>query len=441
MNKAGEPIIKERPAAQGMAVFTTVWLGQLVSIVGSGLTGFALGVWVFQQTGSVTQYALIGLSSVLPKIILSPYAGVIADRWDRRLVMIVSDAGAGISTLILALLFFTQRLEVWHIYALTALSAAFSTLQWPAFTAATTLLVSKANLGRTNGMMQLGRAAAEILSPALAGVLIGLIRLEGVILIDFATFLLAVATLACVRFPKSQGTGAAGVTLKQDLTLGWRYISAQSGLLGLLLLATAVNFLWGMVGALITPMILGFASSEALGAIISIAGAGLLTGGLAMSVWGGPKRRIHGMLAFELLSGICFMLIGLRPAFWVTALGAFFAHLTIAIVSGSNQAIWQSKVAPGIQGRVFATQQMIASAAAPFAYALAGPLADKVFEPLLAADGALAGSVGRIIGVGPGRGIGLLFIVMGLIKIMVTALGYAHTHIRLVEDELPDVVG
>ncbi|MBN2003967.1 MAG: MFS transporter [Anaerolineae bacterium] len=425
-----------------MATFITVWLGQLVSIVGSGLTGFALGVWVFQQTGSVTQYALIGLCGVLPKIILSPYAGVIADRVDRRLVMIAGDTGAGISSLILALLFFTGRLEVWHIYALTALSAAFSTLQWPAFTAATTLLVSKADLGRTNGMMQLGRAAAEILSPALAGVLLGAIHMEGVILIDFVTFLLAVATLAFVRFPKAHETGGvAKVTLRQDLMVGWRYISAQPGLLGLLLFSTAVNFLWGMVGALITPMILGFASSEALGAIISIAGTGLLTGGLIMSLWGGPKRRIHGMLVFELLSGLCFMLIGLRPVFWVTALGAFSAHLTIAIVSGSNQAIWQSKVAPNIQGRVFATQQMIASAAAPLAYALAGPLADKVFEPLLAEGSALAGSVGCLVGVGPGRGIGLLFIVMGAIKIGVTALGYAQTHVRLVEDELPDVVG
>lgn len=422
-----------------MAVFTTVWLGQLVSIIGSGLTGFALGVRVFEQTGSATQYALIGLFSVLPRIVLSPLAGIVADKWDRRLAMIASDAGAGISTLILALLLFAGRLEIWHIYALTALSASFSTIQWPAFAAATTLLVSRENLGRTNGMMQLGRAAAEILSPALAGVLLGAIRLEGVILIDFATFVLAVATLAWVRFPRLQEIDSTPkVSFKHDLVLGWKYIAARQGLLGLLLLSTAINFLWGMVGALITPMILGFTSSEALGAIISIAGTGMLAGGLVMSVWGGPKRRINGMLAFECLSGVCFMLIGLRPAFWPTAVGAFFAHITIAIVSGSNQAIWQCKVAPSLQGRVFAIQQTVASAAAPLAYLLAGPLADRLFEPMLAADGALAGNVGDIIGVGPGRGIGLLFIAMGLIKMTVTAIGYAHPRIRLVEDELPD---
>jgi DHA3 family macrolide efflux protein-like MFS transporter len=422
-----------------MAIFTTVWLGQLISIVGSGLTSFALGVWVFEQTGSATQYALIGLFSVLPKIVLSPFAGVIADKWDRRLAMIVSDAGAGISTLILALLLFANKLEIWHIYVLAAASASFSTVQWPAFTAATTLLVSKENLGRTNGMTQLARAAAEILSPALAGVLLGAIRLEGVILIDFATFILAVTTLAWVRFPKLQDMEyAPKVPLRQELVLGWKYIAARQGLLGPLFLSTAINFLWGMVGALITPMILGFASSGALGAIISIAGTGMLVGSLVMSTWGGPKRHINGVLAFEFLSGICFMLIGLRPVFWLTALGAFLAHITIAIVSGSNQAIWQCKVAPNVQGRVFATQQTIASAAAPFAYVLAGPLADKLFEPMLASNGALARSVGQIIGVGSGRGIGLLFVVMGLIKMTVTVIGYAHSRIRLVEDELPD---
>jgi hypothetical protein len=134
------------------------------------------------------------------------------------------------------------------------------------------------------------------------------------------------------------------------------------------------------------------------------------------------------------------MLIGLRPAFWPTAIGAFCAHVTIAVVSGSNQAIWQSKVEPGVQGRVFAAQHMIARAAAPLAYLLAGPLADRVFEPLLAAGGPLAGSIGRLVGTGPGRGIGLLFIVMGVCKMAVSAAGYAHPRVRFVEEELPDIV-
>jgi hypothetical protein len=286
-------------------------------------------------------------------------------------------------------------------------------------------------------------AAADILAPALAGVLIHTIQLEGVILIDFATFIFATVTLLLVRFPKPQSTTAgkaATFPLKQEFTFGWKYIYARQGLLGLLVFFAVVNFLWGMVGALIVPMILGFATSDKLGVIISIAGFGMLVGSLVMSIWGGPQRRINGVLRFEFLSGICFLLMGLRPSFWLTAIGAFGAHVTIAVVYGSNQAIWQSKVAPDVQGRVFATQQMIAKAASPLAYLLAGPLADDLFEPLLATTGLLTESVGQIIGIGSGRGIGLLFIMMGMIKMVVTVVGHAHPRIRFVEDELPDAL-
>ena len=178
--------------------FLIIWLGQVVSLVGSGLTSFALGVWVFERTGSATQFALIGLSAVLPRVLLSPLAGAIVDRFDRRRVMILGDLGAGLSTLVVVLLLYTARLEIWHIYLLSAVSAAFGTVQWPAFAATTSLLVSKKNLGRANGMVQFGLAASEILAPAMAGVLVGLIQLEGVILIDVVTFVFAVGTLLLV---------------------------------------------------------------------------------------------------------------------------------------------------------------------------------------------------------------------------------------------------
>jgi hypothetical protein len=291
-------------------------------------------------------------------------------------------------------------------------------------------------------MVQFGLAASEILAPALAGVLILTVQLEGVILIDFTTFLFAIASLVLVRFPKSQSahTDKAETTLKQEFSLGWKFIVARKGLFGLLVFFAVVNFLWGMVGALIVPMILGFTTSDKLGAIISIAGVGMLVGSLIMSIWGGPQRRINGVLNFEFMSGICFLLMGLQPSFWLIAMGAFGAHMTIAIVYGSNQAIWQNKVAPVVQGRVFAAQQMIARAASPLAYLLAGPLADDLFEPLLATNGFLSENAGKIIGTGPGRGIGLLFILMGMIKMAVTVVCHAHPRIRLVEDELPDAL-
>jgi predicted MFS family arabinose efflux permease len=432
-------MIAQKPQYR-LRTFLIVWLGQVVSLVGSGLTSFGLGVWVFQQTGSATHFALIGLAVVLPRVLLSPLAGAVVDRWDRRRAMIVGDAGAGLSTLILAALFLANRLDLWPIYLLTGVNAAFGTLQWPAFTATTSLLVPDEQLGRANGLMQFGLAASEILAPALAGMLLGLIGLGGIMLIDVATFVVAVASLSLVRFPqhRTQGTGPKeGESLRQDMALGWRYIVARPGLRYLLLFFAAVNFLWGMVGALISPMILGWASSEVLGAVVSVAGVGMFAGSLLMSAWGGPRRRIYGVLAFETFSGACFVLMGLRPSFWPVAVGAFGAHVTIAVVMGCNQAIWQRQVAPEIQGRVFATQQMVARAASPLAYLLAGPLADRLMEPLLAPGGPLVPGLGQLLGSGPGRGIGLLFVLMGVAKVAISLAGWLNPQIRNVEGPLP----
>jgi len=427
-----------------MATFLLLWFGQAISLLGSGLTSFALGVWMFERTGSATYVALIGLCAVLPRVLLSPLVGMFIDRWDRRTLMILSDAGAGCSTLFIAGMLAVGRLEIWHIYLAVAVSAAFGTVQWPAYTATTTLLVPSRHLGRANGLLQFAQALSDVLAPALAGVLVQRIALQGVILVDVMTFMIAVFTLLLVRLPRSAAPAISDVEKKapfwQQVPYGWAYIYARPGLRGLLLFTTVVNFLWGMVGALITPLILSFTTSANLGIIVSIAGGGMVLGSLAMSAWGGPRRRIQGVLRFEFLSGLCFILIGLRPAFWPIALGVFGAHCTIAVIFGSNQAIWQCKGAPEVQGRVFATQQMVAKAAMPLAYLLAGPLAEWVFEPLVAAEGGLAAGLRAMVGAGAGRGIGLLFVVMGVVKMGVALAGNLNPRVRLVEDELPDCV-
>lgn len=430
--------MKLKPLSAGMPTFIVTWFGQVISLVGSGLTSFALGVWVFERTGSATLFALIGLYVVLPKVIFSPFAGVLVDRWDRRKVMILADVGAGISTLFIALMLYANQLDIWHIYLAAAVSSLFGTFQWPAYMAVVSQLVPEKHLGRANGMNQFGRAAAEIFSPLLAGVLILTIRLEGVILIDVITFLFAMLTLLFVRFPSLDGktTDQKPATFREDLAFGLKYILARKGLLNLLVFLALVNFIWGMVGALIVPMILSFSTSDKLGAIITIAGVGMLTGSLLMTAWGGPKRRIYGVLFFEMLSGFCFVMMGLRPEIWLIALGAFGAHITIAIVFGSNQALWQSKVEAENQGRVFATQQMFASAASPLAYLLAGPLAERIFEPWVTSGKALSSQLSMIIGSGSGRGIGLMFILMGLIKVGVSFWGYLNPRVRCIEDEL-----
>ena len=435
----------KKTVSHGMRTFIVVWFGQLISTVGSGLTGFALGVWVYQETGSTTLFAMNMLAYAIPNLVVSPFAGALVDRWDRRKIMIMSDTGAGLATLSVAALLVTGNLEIWHVFVATAVSATFTTFQWPAYSATTTLLVPKEQLGRAGGMVQIGEAVSQLLAPAAAGALFVTTGLQGVVLIDFVTFLIAVGTLLLVRFPQpeptEEGEQSKG-SLLSEAVYGWKYIAARSGLLGLLLIFAAFNFFNSLISPLIAPLILDMASPDVLGYLASIVGVGMLIGTLVMSAWGGPKRRIHGVLFFLFLAGLFTMGFGISSSLTVMAISGFFMMLVMPIISGSSQAIWQSKVAPDVQGRVFSIRRMIAWSIIPIAYVLAGPLNDKIFKPLLVEGGTLANTfVGQVLGVGPSRGTGLLFIVIGLLSGLVALSGYLNPRVRNVEDELPDAMG
>ncbi|MEG5173065.1 MFS transporter [Microcoleus sp. B3-D7] len=432
-----------RPLKGGMGVFFLVWFGQLISLIGSGLTSFALGVWVYQRTGSVTEFSLILLSALLPSILISPVAGALVDRWNRRWCMILSDSGAAITTVAIALLLATGSLQIWHIYLAVSLSSICKAFQLPAYTASTSSLVPKEFLPRASGMVQSAEACAQLISPLLAGVLLGTIELQGIILIDFATFLFAVTTLLLVRFPNVKTATVfqdEKPSLWREAIEGWTYIYTRPGLFALLIVFAINNVALGMIEVLFTPLVLSFSSVTVLGTIQSLGGAGMLVGSVVMSVWGGPRPLIRGVFGFTFLSQLCILTLGLRTDTALFALANFLFFLSLPFINGWCDAILLRKVAPDIQGRVFATINMICFSCIPLAYAMAGPLAERIFEPLMAADGLLAGSIGQIIGVGPGRGIGLLFITMEILAILVTVAIYRYPRLRFVEDELPDVI-
>lgn len=427
----------------GIRVFVIVWFGQLISLTGTQLTGFALGVWVFQRTGSVTRFALISVCTMLPGILISPLAGALVDRWDRRRAMLLSDSGAGLSTLVIVLLLLSDQLKLWHIYLATTFGSLFNAFQIPAYKASISLLVPKKHLGRASGMTQFSEAFAQIVSPALGGILLVTIQIWGVILIDFATFLFALITLLAVRIPRAETSveGVKGVgTLWQETIFGWHYIVARPGLLGLLIFLGITNFTLGMVITLITPLVLSFSSAVVLGVVMSVAGLGMLFGSIVMSVWGGPKRRVMVILGFTLLQSMPLFLGGLEPNATLIAVAAFVFTFCDPFIFGSDQVLWQCKVAPDVQGRVFAVRHMVTWISFPFAFLAAGPLADHIFEPLLTVGGPLARSMGKFIGVGPGRGIGFMFMVMGLLTILITIAAYLYPRLRLVEQELPEAI-
>jgi DHA3 family macrolide efflux protein-like MFS transporter len=432
----------ESTGLRDMRTFSLVWAGQAVSLLGSSMSGFALGVWVFLKTGSAVSFALTLLLNMLPKAVLAPAAGLWADRRDRRWILIVTDLVAGLATASAAMLFLAGQLAVWHVYALTAWNAAASALQGPAFGAAITQLVPKERYGQANGMVQIGEAAAQIGAPVLAGAMLGSLGLVSVLLTDLGTLLFAVAVLAACRFPPlraSEGSRAVGrAHWPSQLGEAFGYVRSRPGLLGLIEAFALVNLFVGVAEALLTPMVLSFAAPETLGLIMTVGGLGMLIGSLLFTATGGGRRRIYAVFGGYAVLSIGVVLAGLRPSAPLIGAAVFLAFLALPTVMGASQTILQAKVAPTIQGRVFGLRMALNTLAFAIAYTLSGLLADRVFEPFMASHTQLAILFGSVIGFGSGRGKGLLFIVTGILAIGTALSAFASPRIRRVELELPD---
>lgn len=426
-------------ASPGLRNFLLIWAGQMVSVVGSRLTSFALGIWVLQTTGSTTRFALIFVAMAIPALLVSPIAGALVDRWDRRRTMMACDAVCCIVALAMAVLLASDRLALWHVYVGVGASSLANAFLQPAYAASIPLLTGREHLARVNGLVQTSFAVGQVGGPLLAGVLVGTVSIAGVLALDALSFLVGVCSLAAARVPRPD-RDAQEEGLWREAAIGWRYVSGHAGLLGLLIVYGISNFLFGIASIAITPLVLSFANATELGIQMAIGGSGLLVGGVLMTVWGGPRRRIHGVLGFSLLAGLLLAVHGIAPSFVLVTVAGFVFFLTLPVINASNATLWQSKVPAGLQGRCFAMQRVLSEAAMPIGYCLAGPLIDRVFEPLLARGGALAGNVGALIGVGPGRGIGLLFMVLGLAMALLALVANGFAAIRRIEDEMPDAV-
>jgi len=427
----------------GLRTFAVVAGGQFVSIMGSALTAFAMGIWVYQQTGSVTSLSLIILAASLPGILVSPLAGSFVDRSDRRRVMLVSAGAACLAELATAGLILSGRASLASFFVLAAVISLADAFQEPAYMASVPLLVPKRYLGQASGFVQFSQGIARIVTPALAGVMLETVGIGVVLLADMATFLVAATTLLCVRIPRPAPWAEGDPQQKslwREAAIGWNYLRDRSGLMALLLLFAMVNFLVALVNVLYIPLVLSFSSARVLGVTFTIGGTGMLAGSIAVMALGVPRRKIRAIMGLICLGSLAIGALGVRPWAALIAGSGFAMMFVLPLLQATSQVLWQTKVALAVQGRVLALRKMLAQASLPAAYLLAGPLADAVFEPLLREGGPLASSVGLLIGVGPGRGIGLTFVTIGFLGCFLAALGYAYPRTRRLEQELPDMI-
>ncbi|HMB24723.1 MAG: MFS transporter [Chloroflexota bacterium] len=430
-----------RPA--GMFGFTLVWLGQIVSVLATNMSAFALTIWVFQKTGSATALGLVQWFFVVPLLLISPFAGVMVDRHNRKLMMMISDLTAGLGTIAILVLQAFGVLEVWHLYAAAIFQGLGNAFQWPAYSAAISTMISKEQYGRANGMMSLIDMGPGVLAPMLASALLPVMGLAGVLSIDVVTFILAILVLLFVHIPQPPRTTDREETqgnIFKEAVLGFRYIFTRPSLLGLQLVFLVGNLFSGIVYTLIAPMILLRTGNDnvSLGLVQSAGAIGGVVGGIAMSAWGGFKRRVHGVLAGWVVCSffLAGMGLGTTLPIWIGA--SVLSTLLVPLINGSNQAIWQAKVSPDLQGRVFSARRLIAWLPNIVSPLIAGTLADYVFEPAMRTSSGLAALLGWLVRPGPGAGAGLLIFFSCLGGILAGLVGYFIYPIRHAEDILPD---
>ncbi|MFN2233405.1 MAG: MFS transporter [Anaerolineales bacterium] len=437
----------KRPS--GMFGFTIVWLGQIISVLASSMTGFGMTLWMYKQTESATAMALMQVAFITPFLLLSPIAGAMVDRYNRKLMMMISDLGAVLSTTAILILYVSGHLEFWHLYIAAVVNGLGNTFQWPAYSSAISTMVPKEQFGRANGLMSLIDAGPGVLAPVLAGAILA-INIEGVfdsfatiMLIDILTFFFAIAALFIVYIPQPpktvEGEESQG-SIWREAVFGFQYIFKRPSLLGLQMIFFIGNLFSGIGFTLLAPMILARTDQNSLifGTVQTAGAIGGIIGGVLMSVWGGLNRRVYGVLGGWMLSGISFALMGLATGLpgWVPIWA--LTMLVVPLINTSNQSIWQAKVAPDVQGRVFSARRLIAWFAQPIAPIIAGTLADFVLEPAMKSSSSLASIFGPIFGTSPGAGMGLLISLTGLGAAMVGLLGFFIPPVRDAEDILPD---
>jgi MFS family permease len=424
--------------------FLIVWFGQVISLVGSGLTWFGISIWVFLESGSVTQLAIILLASQLPRIVLSPIAGTFVDRWDRRWAMILSDAGAGVGTLVMVALYVTGNLTIPALATIGAVSGAFQAFQYPAYQAATTLLVPKERYSRASGMVQMAEAIGNLVAPALGGIMVAVGGLGLLIAIDVTTFVFAVGTLLVVRFPRppvSEAGAESKGSVWHETKYGFNYIFERKGLFWLLLYFAGINFAFGGIMPLVTAYLLSITDEATMGIVFSLGSTGMLVGAILASTWKGPDNKIAGIVSTGAILGVMMSLVGSVARLPVIVLGFWIAMFVVPLMGAFSQAIWMAKVDPDLQGRVFAVRTAVSQAAIPISLLAVGPLADRVFVPLMTGDSQLGNWLQGIFGGGQTAAFGLFFAVAGVSVVITSGIAWFVGPIRYLELDLPDVAG
>jgi MFS transporter, DHA3 family, macrolide efflux protein len=428
-------------SVQSKTGFGPLCAGSTVSQFGTELSGFAVAIWLYEKTRLVTTLSIVALSTTLAVVLIAPIAGVLVDRWNRRRLLIIAQVVGATAVLALLWLFYAYDLNLITVCTVKGLSMLVAPVESLAFQTIVSTIVPAERYGRAIGILQTTSAIVQISSPVVAGIMLVHFGLPLVLVIDFCTFGVAIAAILMSRIPDQDSTketeSSDVAQVWRDFQAGLRYVNGRSGLILLLGMFAVMTFVGGIVSLLFRPLVLFFSTVQQLGTILSIGGLGFLFGGVAVAVWDiGRKRRIAAIVLSFVVSGVCMIVAGMRPSIVLVTCSLFVFSFCSPVLTTCVQAFLIAKVAPEYRGRILSLRTAFTGIAAAIAPVIAGPLADNVFEPALRTAGTLSNTAGRIIGVGPGRGIGCLFVLAGVLCIALAA-GAAGRAGNL-EQQLPD---
>jgi MFS transporter, DHA3 family, macrolide efflux protein len=425
----------------GFAGFTTIWVGQLLSAVGTRMTNFALSIWVWDATGRATQFVWLTSIAFVATVVVSPVAGVLIDRWPRRLTIVLSDVGSAVATLAMLVLFATHSVSLWQLYVVNAATGAFLAFQVPAYTATISVMMERGRYARANAMMFTVRFMPLIFAPGLAAALLAGTDIRLILLLDTISYLVAIGVTLLVVLPPLPAGDSTASGLWQDTLHGFRFLAERRPLFGLEAVLFAINLLASVGFVLLVPLILARTHNSAgqVGLVQTIAAVGGVTGAVLLGTLPPTphkmRRVLWGIVVFSLV-GRALYGIGTDWVAWAVAL--LVVHLCIPIIDGYAQSIFQEKVPPGEQGRVMAARQFIEDLTVPLAALVAGPMVDDILTPWMRPGHGGAQLFGGLVGTGVGGGIGLIYVVIGLLGAVVAVVGFAVPDIRRVEVLLPN---
>lgn len=429
-----------------MRTFTILWFGQLVSAIGSTMTYFGSVIWMWSLSESATTLSLGGFFGIATSLVLTLFSGIIVDRVNRKLLILISDLVAGLSTVVLLILSLNNNLEIWHLYVAIAINTPFNQIQILAYQASISLLVPPQNYTRATSMGAALNYGSSILAPALAGICYPAIGLVGILVIDILTFGVAIATLLLTPIPQPQPSDSEKLsqqtlsqqTIWKQITFGFSYVWPKSGLLALLTVTTLFGFAHDIGAAIYEPMILARSGGDSniLGFAASAAGAGGITGAIIVSIWGGTKRRINGVLSGMMGAGISKIIFGLGQTAFVWIPAQFCSSLNFPLMGSSDTSIWLTQVSPDIQGRILAMRSLMRQSVSAIAYLIAGPIADYIFEPAMQPGGVLSPFFSPLFGTGKGAGIALLYVMSSVGLFTIGFWGFQSKTLKNVEKQV-----